>query len=540
MTDHTVLRGAFICALVTTLAACGGSSAAAAGATSTTSATVSSSSNSSSTSTTSALVALSSSTYTVAASSTAAVVTVNRVGGTAGVATVAYTTINGTATGGKDYSPMSGTLTWGAGDTAAKNIIVPVNAKAGGKNFRVALTSVAGAATFGSPISAAILMSGSIGATAAISTAGASALSISVQGNRLVNAQGNTLQLRGANISGLESGIIYGGGTNYWASAGLRGRPDFTKLAAWKMNVVRLPLNEDSWLGKSVSGMPGNSFALNGAGYQAEVAASVAAANAAGLYVILDLHWTAPASFAANEQNPMMDADNSIAFWTSVANAFKGNPAVMFELFNEPYIFNPSVSNGAFPVVTNAHPDAAANAILRNGGLAIRVFGTSDGGYRGVKIGASYTWQTAGYQTVIEAIRATGATNVIVCGGNRWSSDLSWWGQNPPVDPLNQLAAALHAYPVGNSRFPDSASAMLAPIVSAHPLIVTELGDEIYAHPAPFATKVLAWADANGYSVTAWTWNPWGGSNTLIQNASNYAPTAGLGQTYHDWTVNHR
>jgi hypothetical protein len=50
---------------------------------------------------------------------------------------------------------------------------------------------------------------------------------------------------------------------------------------------------------------------------------------------------------------------------------------------------------------------------------------------------------------------------------------------------------------------------------------------------------MTAWLDLHDYSVTAWTWNPWGGNNTLIQNAQSYAPTVGFGQAYHDWTANH-
>ena len=33
----------------------------------------------------------------------------------------------------------------------------------------------------------------------------------------------------------------------------------------------------------------------------------------------------------------MPDMDHSPAFWTSVATAFKSNPAVVFDLFNEPF-----------------------------------------------------------------------------------------------------------------------------------------------------------------------------------------------------------
>jgi len=60
------------------------------------------------------------------------------------------------------------------------------------------------------------------------------------------------------------------------------------------------------------------------------------------------------------------------------------------------------------------------------------------------------------------------------------------------------------------------------------------------SNPASFAATALSWIDSHGYSVTAWTWNPWGGANTLIENTSSFTPTPGLGQTYHDWAVNHK
>jgi len=346
------------------------------------------------------------------------------------------------------------------------------------------------------------------------------------------------VQLRGVNVSGLESGIIFSGGTNYWASSALPGRPDFTKIAAWKANIVRLPLNEDSWLGITVQGIPGNTIPINGAGYQAEVKATVAAANAAGLYVILDLHWTAPGTFAANTQNPFLNADNSVNFWVSVATAFQGNPAVMFEVFNEPFVC-PASQGG----VCSTPAGVDANALLANGGTQSYYVGLSTGTFGGSITRVAHTYSTVGYQQVITAIRGTGANNVIICGGNNYDDDLTWWTSNPVTDPANHLAAAIHHYP---DEYPNNAvtnptgmNAMLAPIVASHPIIMTELGDEVGSNPAPFATAVLAWLDLHGYSVTAWAWNPWGGANTLIQDATTYAPTPGLGQTFHDWVVNH-
>jgi endoglucanase len=34
---------------------------------------------------------------------------------------------------------------------------------------------------------------------------------------------------------------------------------------------------------------------------------------------------------------PMPDMDHSVTFWQDVANTFKNNTAVIFDLFNEPY-----------------------------------------------------------------------------------------------------------------------------------------------------------------------------------------------------------
>ena len=59
--------------------------------------------------------------------------------------------------------------------------------------------------------------------------------------------------------------------------------------------------------------------------------------NAHGIYAILDLHWTAPGNQVAMEPQPMPDEDHSPAFWKSVAYTFKGDPAVVFDLFDEPY-----------------------------------------------------------------------------------------------------------------------------------------------------------------------------------------------------------
>jgi hypothetical protein len=71
----------------------------------------------------------------------------------AGPVSVDYSTASGTATSGEDFTPSSGTLAWGAGESGPKTIAVPVPADPGAEGdetFSVSLSNVTGAdAVFG-------------------------------------------------------------------------------------------------------------------------------------------------------------------------------------------------------------------------------------------------------------------------------------------------------------------------------------------------------------------------------------------------------
>jgi hypothetical protein len=619
MTDLTVLRGAIIFALLTTLAACGDS-------TPTTSSSAATSNSTSVASTGTALVALSSSTYSVPKSSTTAVVTINRSGNPSGIASVAYTTVNGTATAGTDYSPASGTVNWADGDATAKSISVRVSTQAAGKMFSVALTAVSGDASFGSHTSATIAMaatasssptpsangttipsatqivdgalnvwtvvsgvvyknavaagvsanvtllvyySGAVyqqnksclwwswngstwvaasnpapstyaacsSATSAASTssssgasaAGSSGLGIKVQSNHLVDANGNSVQLRGMNISALEfvpvNGIGWANG-NPWGNQTGTATPQWSIMAkTWKANAVRLPLNQASWLGYSCVNRNGATINPDPwANYKSTVEQAVTAANAAGLYVILDLHWSAPGKTCPQSQDQMADQDHSLAFWTSVATTFKGNPAVIFDLFNEPYV---SGGPSGFAI------GADYWGIWLNGGTTIQL-STNSG--TDIVLG---TWSSAGMNQLIAAVRATGATNVVMAGGLAGASDLSGWLSHKPTDPLNQLALSWHAYG-GTSSQGAHAQAVLG---AGIPVIIGETGDNSYnGASAPVITNVTQWADANDASVMAWAWDDWsstGGSKNLLIKDALGTPTDGEGVTFKAWLLQH-
>lgn len=64
--------------------------------------------------------------FNVSESATSVAVTVSRTGGSAGAVSVSYTTADGSATAGSDYTATRGVLTWEAGDLANKTITVPI------------------------------------------------------------------------------------------------------------------------------------------------------------------------------------------------------------------------------------------------------------------------------------------------------------------------------------------------------------------------------------------------------------------------------
>jgi Calx-beta domain-containing protein len=112
-----------------------------------------------------ATLALSASTYPVVQTAGSVVITVTRSNGSSGAASVSYATSNGTAVAGTHYTAASGTLSWAAGDAAAKSFAVTVstNAFSGSKSFSVALSNAVGAA-LGTPAGAVVTIGGSTAA----------------------------------------------------------------------------------------------------------------------------------------------------------------------------------------------------------------------------------------------------------------------------------------------------------------------------------------------------------------------------------------
>lgn len=352
--------------------------------------------------------------------------------------------------------------------------------------------------------------------TSSSSSGSASHFGIKVQGNKLVSTDnGRTVQLLGVSVSGLEQGNTnFANGTENYGSAA---DPGFAAMASWNINAVRIPLNEDTWLGLHNCAKDGGSAAA----LHLNILRAVNNANALGLYVILDLHWTAPNSFGCPQgQGSMPDADNSVAFWTSVASIFKDNPAVIFELFNEP--FGTNVYANWIAPIDSAAPSAQSASdrrILLSGGTYNTGYMYQCNNGCSLTQGTQYLapnsspFQATGMQAMLNAIRATGATNVVLSNPIGWAGQIQTWLGAQPTDPAGQLAAGWHE-DGGASVTTSNAQDVLS---AGYPIIISEA----YS----IADNTFNWAVNNTVGFFYWAWVDWGGGG-LLTDAKTHSPNA--------------
>jgi hypothetical protein len=241
----------------------------------------------------------------------------------------------------------------------------------------------------------------------------------------------------------------------------------------------------------------------------------VATLHQAGLYVILDLHWNAPGALPAASQQPLPDADHAVDFWTSVASAFAWDPAVVFDLYNEPFLYGTYLQD----------PSVDPWECWLNGcGLNQYLTG-------GTPYTISLAWNSVGMQALVNAVRATGAKNPIMVGGLDWANDLSGWLSHMPSDPQHALVASWHSYPGEGCSSASCWTAAVAPVAAQVPIVTGEVGDHVCASVG-YVPTLLPWADGLGISYLGWTWNTWSDCDNVL--IADYAgtPTANYGEAF--------
>ena len=302
-----------------------------------------------------------------------------------------------------------------------------------------------------------------------------------------IEDNGKPARLLGWNRPGGEYSCINGK-----SPAAFDGPTDLASIQAMQtwhgFNTVRLPLNETCWLG-----INGVSPDASGANYTKAVADYVSLFRSAGIYVIVEMHWNAPGTFVANTQMPMADADHALEFWKQVATQFKGDLGIVFDLYNEPHLN--SVPSGGFVAGSNS---ADAWSCWLNGGCTItpQTWEQQTGGY-----------VVAGMQQMLDAVRGTGATNLVLAGGLNWAGDLSGWLAHAPHDSQSNLAGAGHVYYKPEQCMGAACYSTLQAFSQAAqvPLVTGEVGEFDCAHT--FIDSFMSWADTSNVSYLAWSWS---------------------------------
>jgi hypothetical protein len=357
---------------------------------------------------------------------------------------------------------------------------------------------------------------------------------LKVSGNQLVTASGGcTIHLKGVDVSGLEystTGDGDGAPTTTVNGVSMTNYPAIIDEAVtvWGANYIRCPLNQDSW------------FGCNGAvtaAYQQMVQDIITTCSNNNAYVILDLHWsgtyggtsaTSPCSSGnswdtSTGQQAMPDW-NSVTFWGTVASTagIKNNPAVFFDLYNEPY--DPSGADSTFW------------NIWKNGGAT-----------------GSTPSNTPGLQVLVNTIRGAGATNIITAGGLNYAYDLkglvgkesgSTTSYNLTDSTGSGIVYATHWYPYkanGNSWTPAAyAPTDVDPAAAVYPVIVNEFG-EYSGQPdttgAWDQSVINYFTGRTGYvGGAAWAFSPDVGPS-LLTSWTNYPPTGYHGSTVKNWLL---
>jgi hypothetical protein len=333
------------------------------------------------------------------------------------------------------------------------------------------------------------------------------ALALKVNGNQFVDAQGKPIRLLGFDRAGTEFRCIFGQGV----FRGPVDDPSIMAMKSWHANAVRLPLNEDCWL--NINGV---NAMFGGDAYQSQVVDYVNQLHKQGIYAIVDLHWNAPGTTQAFAQQAGPDADHAVDFWTSVATKFRDDPAVVFDLYNEP------IQNLGTPQGTDAW------ACWQNGGCdATILFGQNS-------THTAMTWKLTGMQQLVDAVRATGAKQPIMLGGLAYANDLSGWLAHMPHDPESQLVASVHVYNWNPCKDAACFDAQIAPVAAMVPVVTGEFGEGDCADT--FMNNYMTWADQHGVSYLGWAWwvIPDCSMNAFsIVSDYNGTPTA-LGMGLHD------
>ncbi len=245
---------------------------------------------------------------------------------------------------------------------------------------------------------------------------------LKVVGNQVVDVNGKVVWLQGLSVDSMQWGM---GENILWSIR--------TAIDDWHANVIRLAVTDDFWFGR-VAYQNGDAEP-----YRRLVDQAVQLCASRGAYLVLDLH-----RFGSPREA-------HVEFWRDAAARYKDNPAVVFELFNEPHGISWKVWRDGGNLKEDRHTDVnpTENTEKQAGDVAV------------------------GMQAMLDAIRETGAKNVVAVGGLDWAYDLTGIVNGYALQDRggHGIIYVSHIYPWKK----DWQEKVLA-AAEKHPVIITEVG----------------------------------------------------------------
>lgn len=329
-----------------------------------------------------------------------------------------------------------------------------------------------------------------------ISLAGAAVCAppmLRVKGNKLVDPKGNVVRLQGVNVPSLD-----------WSPTGENVLQSVeVALGRWNANVIRIPLTQDLWYGY----YKGNRAKDGGEAYRKLVDRVVKMVSDKNAYVLLDLHWSNGGKWNQYVGQHCMPDELSVTFWKDFAARYKNNPAVLFDLYNEPH--------------------DVSWEVWRNGGIVEeRNSDPSRGKY--------LKYRTPGMQKLVDTVRATGAKNIVLAGGLDWAYDLRGVLDGYALTDTkgNGIVYATHIYP-----WKKEWDTNVTPVAKKYPVFVGEVGTKPWKQGDPphenvytetWASEVIAYINKHQLSWTAWSLHP--SANPCLITGWDYKPTSYWGK----------
>lgn len=248
-------------------------------------------------------------------------------------------------------------------------------------------------------------------------------------GRFILDGQGRPFLPHGLNRPSLE-----------WNPQGVMlSRKDVARMASWGANVIRIPTNQDFLLPDSCRYAPG---------YLARVEQLVRWVNAAGMEALIDLHWSDRGERCIGKMGQQeMPDERSVRFWQIMARAFRSNPQVFLELYNEPHAITWS--------------------------CWLRGCVTSQG------------WRAVGMQELYDTVRRAGFTGLVFIDGRDWARDLS----GVPSHMVRGYNIVYATHPYDATVDPAMLDAAFGDLAGRYPIVATEFGP--FRNKTPFCSPAV-------------------------------------------------